>query len=57
MRFESAAFKLSHEMTELVDPGGGRSSPPLPRLEDLVVRGYLAVRAVPSLWGMRVSGC
>ena len=45
MRFESAAFKLSHEMTELVDPGGGRASPHFRAFEDLVVRGYLAVCA------------
>lgn len=45
MRFESAAFKLSHEMTLLVDPGGGRASREFRDFEDLVVRGYLAVRA------------
>ncbi|GFH25013.1 uncharacterized protein HaLaN_22903, partial [Haematococcus lacustris] len=26
MGFESAAFKLSHEMTQLLDPGGARTS-------------------------------
>ena len=26
MKFESAAFKLSHEMTLIVDPGGKRAS-------------------------------
>jgi phosphatidylinositol 4-kinase len=43
MRFESAAFKLSHEMTLIVDPGGTRSSREFRRFEDLCVRGYLAV--------------
>ncbi len=32
MRFESAAFKLSHEMTLIVDPGGKRD---LQALQDL----------------------
>ena len=44
MRFESAAFKLSHEMTLIVDPGGGRDSKEFKLFEDLCVRGYLAVR-------------
>lgn len=43
--FESAAFKLSHEMTQLLDPGGTRTSPTWRLFEELVVRGYLAVRA------------
>ncbi len=42
MRFESAAFKLSHEMTLLVDPGGTRASREVRHFEDLCVRGFLA---------------
>ena len=45
MRFESAAFKLSHEMTLIVDPGGKRTSKHFKTFEDLVVRGFLVVRA------------
>ncbi len=45
MRFESAAFKLSHEMTLLVDPGGSRASREFCRFENLCVRGFLAVGA------------
>ena len=44
MRFESAGFKLSHEMTLLVDPGGKRQSREYRLFEELCVRGYLAVR-------------
>ena len=43
MRFESAAFKLSHEMTLIVDPGGTRKSREFKQFENLCVRGYLAV--------------
>lgn len=43
MGFESAAFKLSYEMTELLDPGGTRASPNFRRFQELCVRGYLAV--------------
>lgn len=45
MRFESAAFKLSHEMTQLLDPGGARASAPFRRFQELCIRGFLAVRA------------
>ena len=45
MRFESAAFKLSHEMTQLLDPGGGRASTHFCRFQELCIRGFLAVRA------------
>jgi phosphatidylinositol 4-kinase len=44
MGFESAAFKLSYEMTELLDPGGSRESPNFRRFQELCVKGYLAVR-------------
>ena len=47
MRFESAAFKLSHEMTLIVDPGGKRTSKSFKAFEDLVVRGFLAVISWP----------
>ncbi|KAK9840723.1 hypothetical protein WJX81_000166 [Elliptochloris bilobata] len=46
MRFESAAFKLSHEMTQLLDPGGSRASAPFRRFQELCIRGYLAARGV-----------
>ena len=41
--FESAAFKLSHEMTQLLDPSGNRSSSHFALFQDHCVRGYLAV--------------
>uniref|UniRef100_A0A061RGS5 1-phosphatidylinositol 4-kinase n=1 Tax=Tetraselmis sp. GSL018 TaxID=582737 RepID=A0A061RGS5_9CHLO len=44
MRFESAAFKLSHEMCQLLDPGGHRSSDSFRMFEELCVKGYLAAR-------------
>lgn len=44
MRFESAAFKLSHEMCQLLDPGGQRTSPSFKMFEELCIKGYLAVR-------------
>ena len=44
MRFESAAFKLSHEMAQLLDPGGGRASAPFRRFQELCIRGFLAAR-------------
>lgn len=43
MRFESAAFKLSHEMTQLLDPSGQRDSSQFHLFEELCVRGFLAV--------------
>ena len=45
MGFESAAFKLSHEMTQLLDPGGVRNSAHFKLFEEYCVRGYLAVRS------------
>ena len=42
--FETAAFKLSHEMTQLLDPGGTQTSAQFRRFQELVVRGYLVVR-------------
>ena len=46
MRFESAAFKLSHEMTQLLDPSGQRDSSQFHLFEELCVRGFLAVSHV-----------
>ena len=43
MRFESAAFKLSHEMTQLLDPSGQRDSSQFHLFEELCVRVFLAV--------------
>ena len=43
MGFESAAFKLSHEMTQLMDPGGARASPHFRLFEEMAVRAYIAV--------------
>jgi phosphatidylinositol 4-kinase len=44
--FESAAFKLSHEMCQLLDPGGRQRSAQFALFEELVVRAYLAARTV-----------
>ncbi|GLJ12893.1 hypothetical protein SUGI_0199940 [Cryptomeria japonica] len=44
MRFESAQFKLSHEMTQLLDPNGHMKSETWNRFVSLCVKGYLAAR-------------
>lgn len=44
MRFESAQFKLSHEMTQLIDPSGSMRSESWDHFVSLCVRGYLAAR-------------
>ncbi|VFQ72155.1 unnamed protein product [Cuscuta campestris] len=44
MRFESAHFKLSHEMTQLVDPSGVMKSDTWFQFVSLCVKGYLAAR-------------
>ena len=36
--FESAAFKLSHEMTQLIDPGQKRKSPQFLRFVHLCIQ-------------------
>lgn len=36
--FETAPFKLSYEMTQLLDPGGSRASPTFRRFMELTVR-------------------
>ena len=42
--FEKAGFKCTHEMTQILAPGGDRGSPSFRLFQDLVIRGYLAVR-------------
>nr|XP_043623129.1 phosphatidylinositol 4-kinase alpha 1-like [Erigeron canadensis] len=44
MRFESAHFKLSHEMTQLLDPSGAMRSDTWHLFESLCVKGYLCAR-------------
>lgn len=44
MRFESADFKLSHEMTQLLDPSGSMKSETWNYFVSLCVKGYLAAR-------------
>ncbi|XP_043723692.1 phosphatidylinositol 4-kinase alpha 1-like isoform X2 [Telopea speciosissima] len=44
MRFESAHFKLSHEMTQLLDPSGVMKSETWQHFVSLCVKGYLAAR-------------
>lgn len=44
MRFESAHFKLSHEMTQLLDPSGVMKSEAWHQFVSLCVKGYLAAR-------------
>ncbi|XP_058075440.1 phosphatidylinositol 4-kinase alpha 1 isoform X2 [Magnolia sinica] len=44
MRFESAQFKLSHEMTQLLDPSGVMKSDTWFQFVSLCVKGYLAAR-------------
>jgi phosphatidylinositol 4-kinase len=44
MRFESAQFKLSHEMTQLIDPSGHMKSESWNYFVSLCVKGYLAAR-------------
>ncbi|KAH7425180.1 hypothetical protein KP509_11G043500 [Ceratopteris richardii] len=44
LRFENAHFKLSHEMTQLLDPSGVMKSDTWNRFVSLCVKGYLAAR-------------
>lgn len=46
MGFESAAFKLSYEMTELLDPGNTRASPHFLKFQELCIKGYLTARSI-----------
>ncbi|KAG8364319.1 hypothetical protein BUALT_Bualt19G0116400 [Buddleja alternifolia] len=61
MRFESAHFKLSHEMTQLLDPSGAMKSDTWYRFLSLCVKGYLAARCymdgiINTVLMMRDSG-
>ncbi|MCD9643115.1 Phosphatidylinositol 4-kinase alpha [Datura stramonium] len=44
MRFESTHFKLSHEMTQLIDPSGAMKSETWHQFVSFCVKGYLAAR-------------
>ena len=44
-----AGFKCTHEMTQLLAPGGDRGSASFRLFQDLIVRGYLAVRRFTCL--------
>ena len=44
--FEDAAFKFSHEMAQLIDPGGHRASAQYVEFKELCVKGFLAARTV-----------
>lgn len=46
--FENAAFKLSHDMTQVLDPGGKRTSASFLEFEQLCIRGYLVARTVAT---------
>lgn len=42
--FETASFKLSHDMVPLIDPSGNLSSDTYKHFEDLVVKGFITAR-------------
>jgi len=44
LRFERAHFKLSHEMTQLLDPSGSMKSETWSQFVSLCVKGYLSAR-------------
>lgn len=44
LNFEKAGFKLSHDMTQIVDPGGKKKSEEFAYFVDLCIRGYLIAR-------------
>lgn len=44
LKFESAGFKLTREMVELMDSDGSTASPLVLWFQELVIRGFLAVR-------------
>lgn len=48
MAQESAPFKFTHEMTQLLDPSGQKTSREYARFEALCIRGYLAVSERPA---------
>lgn len=44
--FETAAFKFSYEMVQLIDPGGHKRSAEYQEFKELCVKGFMAARAV-----------
>jgi phosphatidylinositol 4-kinase A len=46
--FERSAFKFSHEMVQLIDPGGQQRSRQYKHFKELCVRGYLAARTAAN---------
>ena len=44
LNFEKAGFKLSHDMTQIVDQGGKKKSEEFAYFVDLCIRGYLIAR-------------
>ena len=42
--FENAAFKMSHEMCQILDPSGKRDSVHFKAFAERVVQGFLVVR-------------
>jgi phosphatidylinositol 4-kinase A len=46
--FEDAAFKFSHEMAQIIDPGCQRKSLMYSEFKELCVKGFLAARTVGS---------
>lgn len=54
--FENAAFKLNHEMVQLLDPSSNKASAFYKEFVDLCVRGFLAVRANGCRWMPGATG-
>ena len=46
--FETAGFKLSHEMAQLLDPEGNQRSPDFLEFTELAIKGFLAARKVTA---------
>eukprot|EP01025_Chloroclados_australasicus_P067604 TRINITY_DN93585_c0_g1_i1.p2 TRINITY_DN93585_c0_g1~~TRINITY_DN93585_c0_g1_i1.p2 ORF type:complete len:136 (+),score=15.18 TRINITY_DN93585_c0_g1_i1:49-408(+) len=46
MGFESAAFKFSYEMVQLIDPGGKKTSATYNAFKEHCVRGFIAARTI-----------
>lgn len=44
--FETAAFKFSYEMVQLIDPGGQKRSAEYQEFKELCVKGFMAARSV-----------
>uniref|UniRef100_A0A1D2ACF6 1-phosphatidylinositol 4-kinase n=2 Tax=Auxenochlorella protothecoides TaxID=3075 RepID=A0A1D2ACF6_AUXPR len=43
--FENAAFKLSYEMTEIIDPARSKTSPSYLHFKELCIKGFLTARS------------